>query len=56
MVELVKSDLRVRKSHQHNDMWECVNVMMFSDGQVKRVVLCERPTEEEAMKVIQKEW
>ena len=53
MLEVVKSDLRVRKS-RNKDTWECINVIMYSDGSVTRTVLCERATKEEALEVISK--
>lgn len=50
---VVKSELRVRKSHGNNGKYECVVVTLLDNGQVSRTVLCERDTEEEAMSVIQ---
>lgn len=49
----MKTSMRVRKSHAHRGKWEVLVVYMYDNGAVSRIVLCERDTYEEAMKVIQ---
>ena len=50
---VVKSELRIRKSHKNNGKFECVAVTLLDNGQVSRTVLCERDTEAQAMDLIQ---
>lgn len=49
----MKTDLRVRESKKNKGKWEVVAVYEYYSGEVKRVVICERDSFEEAFKLIQ---